>query len=61
MPALAPGDLVAVRNAGAYGFVMASNYNSRPRAAEVLVEGGEWRIARERESLEDLIRGEKLP
>lgn len=60
LPLLAPGDLIAIRNAGAYGFVMASNYNSRPRAAEVLIEGAAWRIARERESLADLVRGEKL-
>lgn len=58
LPALAPGDLIAVRNAGAYGFVMASNYNSRPRAAEVLVEGSTWRVVRERETLADLVRGE---
>jgi diaminopimelate decarboxylase len=60
LPVLAPGDLVAIRNAGAYGFVMASNYNSRPRAAEVLIEGATWRVIRERESLADLVRGEKL-
>ncbi len=60
LPALAAGDLIAVRNAGAYGFVMASNYNSRPRAAEVLVDGASWRVVRERETLEDLVRGESL-
>jgi len=54
------GDLLAVMSAGAYGFVMASNYNSRPRAAEVLVDGAEAHVIRERETLEDLIRGEKL-
>ena len=43
----------------AYGFVLASNYNARPRAAEVLVEGDRWRIIRDRESLDDLIRGER--
>jgi diaminopimelate decarboxylase len=53
-----PGDYLAISSAGAYGFVQASNYNSRPRAPEVLVEGGEWRIIRARESYEDLIRGE---
>ncbi len=52
------GDLLAVMSAGAYGFSMSSNYNSRPRAAEVMVDGGSYRIIRERESLEDLIRGE---
>jgi diaminopimelate decarboxylase len=55
---VAPGDLVAVKTAGAYGFVLSSNYNSRPRAAEVLVEGDTWRVVRARESLDDLIRGE---
>jgi diaminopimelate decarboxylase len=53
-----PGDLLAVCSAGAYGFVLASNYNSRPRPAEVLVEGARWRVVRARESYEDLIRGE---
>jgi diaminopimelate decarboxylase len=53
-----PGDLLAIRSAGAYGFVQSSNYNARPRAAEVLVDGGAWRIARRRESYEDLTRGE---
>ena len=56
-----PGDLMAVCTAGAYGFVLGSNYNSRPRPAEVLVDGGSWRVIRKRESLEDLIRGEELP
>jgi diaminopimelate decarboxylase len=58
MPAANPGDLLAVSTAGAYGFVQSSNYNSRPRAAEVLVEGNRWRIIRQRETYEDLIRGE---
>ncbi|MDP5328736.1 MAG: diaminopimelate decarboxylase [Litorivicinaceae bacterium] len=49
-----PGDLLAVRSAGAYGFVMASNYNSRPRAAEVLVDGASVRLIRERETLDSL-------
>jgi diaminopimelate decarboxylase len=53
-----PGDLLAVATAGAYGFVLASNYNARPRAAEVLVEGDRWRVVRARESHDDLIRGE---
>lgn len=54
-----PGDLLSVSTAGAYGFVMASTYNSRPRAAEVLIEGdGEWRVIRQRETYEDLVRGE---
>jgi len=50
------GDLLAIRDVGAYGFAMSSNYNFRPRAAEVLVEGGGFRIARRRETFEDLVR-----
>ncbi|HTS61281.1 MAG TPA: diaminopimelate decarboxylase [Candidatus Acidoferrales bacterium] len=53
-----PGDYLAVCTAGAYGFVLSSNYNSRPRAPEVLVEGDQWRVIRQREKLEDLVRGE---
>jgi diaminopimelate decarboxylase len=55
-----PGEYLAVASAGAYGFVQASNYNSRPRAPEVLVEGSEWRVVRERETYEDLIKGETI-
>jgi diaminopimelate decarboxylase len=54
-----PGDLLAVMTAGAYGFSMASNYNGRLRAAEVLVDGPDVRLIRRREALEDLIRGEE--
>ena len=54
-----PGDLLAVCTAGAYGFVQASNYNARPRPAEVLIENGSWRVIRSRETLDDLIRGEE--
>ncbi len=61
MPRFEPGDLVAVMSAGAYGFSMSSNYNSRPRAAEVLVKDGEFYLIRERESYDDLIRGERIP
>jgi diaminopimelate decarboxylase len=57
---LAEGDLLAFRTAGAYGFVMSSNYNSRPRAAEVLVEGDRMHLVRQRETLPDLWRGESL-
>lgn len=53
-----PGEFLAIASAGAYGFTQASNYNSRPRAAEVLVEGDRWRVVRERETYADLIRGE---
>ena len=55
-----PGDLLAVATAGAYGFAAASNYNSRPRAAEILVEGSAWRIIRARETYADLVRGEQV-
>ena len=57
---LEPGDLLAVRSSGAYGFTMSSNYNSRPRAAEVMVDGTEAHLVRRRESLQDLYRGEAL-
>jgi diaminopimelate decarboxylase len=53
-----PGDVLAVRDAGAYGFVMSSNYNMRPRAAEVLIEAGRPRLVRRRETFEDLVRNE---
>ena len=58
LPAVPPGECVAVLSAGAYGFAMSSNYNSRPRAAEVLVRGDAYAVIRERESYEDLVRGE---
>lgn len=58
LPEVLPGDLLAVCTVGAYGFVQASNYNARPRPAEVLIENGGWRIIRARETYEDLIRGE---
>lgn len=55
-----PGDYVAVCAAGAYGFAQSSNYNSRPRAVEVLVEGAAYRVIRRRETYEDLVRGESV-
>ena len=55
-----PGDFIAVLSAGAYAMSMASNYNTRPRAAEVMVSGREASLIRERESLVDLLRGERL-
>ncbi|MCD8504691.1 MAG: diaminopimelate decarboxylase [Burkholderiaceae bacterium] len=58
--ALEEGDLLAIESAGAYGFVMAGHYNSRPRAAEVLVDGKHWDVIRTRETFDDLIRGEAL-
>ncbi|MGQ9628782.1 MAG: diaminopimelate decarboxylase [bacterium] len=60
LPEIEEGDLIAILNAGAYGFSMASNYNSRPRPAEVMVDGGRPRLIRERETLEDLLRGQVL-
>ncbi|MGD8795224.1 MAG: diaminopimelate decarboxylase, partial [Thiohalophilus sp.] len=56
--AVAEGDLLVVRSSGAYGFSMSSNYNSRPRAAEILVDGDQVHIARRRENLQELYAGE---
>jgi diaminopimelate decarboxylase len=61
LPPLEPGDLLAVMSTGAYGFTMSSNYNSRPRAAEVLVKDDRFWVVRQREQYEDLIRGEVIP
>lgn len=58
--ALAEGDLLAVRSAGAYGFVMSSNYNTRPRAAELLVDGEQVHVVRRRETVSELFAGESL-
>jgi len=58
LPDVQEGDLLAVMSAGAYGFTMASSYNSRPRAAEIMVDGDNACVVRERESWEDLVRGE---
>jgi diaminopimelate decarboxylase len=55
------GDLLAIMSAGAYGFTMSSNYNTRPRVAEVMVKGGEYAVVRRRETLEDLVRNEEIP
>lgn len=60
MPEVAQGDLLAIMSSGAYGFSMSSNYNSRPRAAEVLVCDERFQIIRYREELEDLLRGESI-
>jgi diaminopimelate decarboxylase len=59
MPEPRPGDLLVVRSAGAYGFSMSSNYNTRPRAAELLVDGDAVHVARRRETWADLVRGER--
>jgi len=61
LPAAAPGDCLAVMSAGAYGFVMSSQYNSRPRVAEVLVKGKEYFVVRQREEYRDLLKGEHVP
>jgi diaminopimelate decarboxylase len=61
MPNVASGDLLAVMSAGAYGFSMSSNYNSRPRVAEVLVHGDAFHVIRARETYETLIQGESIP
>lgn len=61
LPRVASGELLAVMSAGAYGFTMASNYNSRPRPAEVLVDGATYHVIRHRETWEDLVRLEKIP
>jgi len=61
LPPLKEGDVIALMSAGAYGFSMASNYNSRPLPAEVLVNGRQADIIRERQSMADLVRGESIP
>ena len=61
LPDAREGDLLAVMDAGAYGFSMASNYNSRPRPAEVMVSGDRWAVVREREHYADLVKGELVP
>lgn len=58
MPLPNQGDRLAVMSSGAYGFVMASNYNSRPNPPEILVDGSRWKTVRERQTFEDLVRGE---
>lgn len=61
MPAVHPGDLVAIMSAGAYGFSMASNYNSRPLAAEVMVSRDRFSVVRSRQKIEDLMKDESVP
>ena len=55
LPQLGVGDLVAIRDAGAYGSAMASNYNRRPLPAEVLVDNGRWRLIRRRQTIDDML------
>jgi len=61
LPAASVGDYLILEVAGAYGFVMASNYNGRFRVPEVLIENGEMHCIRKRETFDDLIRGELIP
>jgi len=61
IPPVAEGDLIALMSAGAYAFTMASNYNSRPLPAEILVDGNRAHVIRERQSLDDLVAGEHIP
>jgi diaminopimelate decarboxylase len=61
MPNLRSGELIAVMSAGAYGFSMSTNYNSRPRIAEILVRDNQMFVIRQREGYEDLVRGEEIP
>ncbi len=61
MPRVKQGDLLVIKDAGAYGFSMSSNYNSRPRVPEIMVADGKDYIVRERETCEDMIRGESIP
>lgn len=60
LPSVESGDILSIMSSGAYGFSMSSNYNSRPRVPEVMVSGSGFDVIRERESLEHLIRGEKI-
>ena len=61
LPDASEGDVLAIKDTGAYGFSMASNYNSRPRPAEVMVKGDSWAVVREREHSADLVKGELVP
>ena len=61
LPVMKKNDLVAIMTAGAYGYVMASNYNVRGRAPEVIVKGNQFAVAKKRETFEDLLRGESIP
>jgi diaminopimelate decarboxylase len=61
LPSAQAGDLVAIMAAGAYGFVMASNYNSRPLPPEILVKDGNYTIIRQRQDIRDILEGDILP
>jgi len=58
--ALEQGDILAVRSSGAYGFTMSSNYNTRPRAAEIMVDGDTATIVRQRETVQQIMQGEHI-
>jgi diaminopimelate decarboxylase len=60
LPKIQEGDLLAILNAGAYGYAMSSQYNDRPRAAEVMVKNGKCTLVREREQLDDLMSGQRM-
>jgi diaminopimelate decarboxylase len=60
LPSVAEGDLLAILNAGAYGFSMSSQYNSRPRAAEVMIRQGKAVLVRQREQLNDLMSSQRM-
>jgi diaminopimelate decarboxylase len=60
LPPLEVGDLIAIRDAGAYGSAMASNYNRRPLPVEVLVDEGRWRVLRRRQTVDDLLSLENV-
>ena len=61
IPKVKRGDILAVMSAGAYGYVMSSNYNVRCRVPEILVKGNQYAVVKERETYADLMRGEKIP
>jgi len=61
LPESTAGDLLAVMSTGAYGFVMSSNYCSRPRVAEVMVKDNQYHVVRQRETYQDLVNGESIP
>ncbi len=61
MPKLIEGELLAILNAGAYAFSMSSQYNARPRPAEVLVKNGRFELIRDRERFDDLLKGQRVP
>jgi diaminopimelate decarboxylase len=61
LPRAEVGEYLVIECAGAYGFVMGSNYNSKPLAAEVLIEGGKAHLVRRRQTFEDLVAGETIP